>query len=311
MPMRTGSGPRSVSGMAVSGVCVIGWRGGLDELEQLAERTAAALLGHVGGVLAGGAHEVAQLLDVDVGMIGQELLQRIITGQQALAPALGLVQAQAVLRMAELEGRHGLAHRLGVDLAHQLADVLHLPAAALEVGDLLGRLEGVVQDFRQGQRLPAAFRQFEQLLAELLQRGHVALHLGLAGAVEVVVVFEFGGVFLHLLPCSDESYDCRPLEFSVLHVPSPRRFRLQPRTVPAVDRRHACRGETTGRQRCRCRGVGRLRAVGLRAAGQARERRAQSRQVARRVHLPRPAPRQCQHVRLFAPGHPRHGACCL
>ena len=93
-----------------------------------------------------------------------------------------------------------------------------------------------------------------------------------------------------------------------VHAPSPRRFRLQSRAVPAVDRRRPCRGQEARCQRCRRRGVRGLRPVGVGPAGPAGERRAQPRQVAGHLGLPGPAPRQRQHVRLLAPGHPRHGA---
>jgi hypothetical protein len=83
---------------------------------------------------------------------------------------------------------------------------------------------------------------------------------------------------------------------------SPRRsgFAYRNATVPADGRRHPGPGAQDGRQRRRRRSVRRRRAVGQRAQGRTRERRTQPRQVAGRQHLPGPAARQCQHLRLLA-----------
>src|SRR5437868_5406516 len=102
-----------------------------DELEELSIGAAAALLGRGRSVLAGGAHEAAQLLQVAARIRGGPALDRFVGGEQLAAPALGFVQGQGVLRAAELQGGHRLAQRLHVGAAHQLADVLHLAPPAL------------------------------------------------------------------------------------------------------------------------------------------------------------------------------------
>jgi hypothetical protein len=65
----------------------------------------------------------------------------VVVGDQAVAPLLGLVQRQGGLGRAALllvqRGAHGV-QRGFVQLAHELAHVLHLAALALEVGDALG-----------------------------------------------------------------------------------------------------------------------------------------------------------------------------
>ena len=82
------------------------------------------------GVLAGAAHEVAQLLQIGLreGLrpVGEGVL---VIRQQFGTPAFGLVQLQRIAGMAHLELGHGFAQRLGIDLAHQLADELDLPPA--------------------------------------------------------------------------------------------------------------------------------------------------------------------------------------
>src|SRR6218665_143176 len=214
MPMRTASRPAAAASLIDR---LRAQLLGLDELEQVAEGAAAALLGRMGGVLAGRTDEAAQLLHVDAGMRLDECLQRRVLGQQAFAPALALVQRQAVLGMAELECGHRFLDRFGIDVAHQLADVLHLAAPTFVGGDLLGGLDGVEQDLGQAQRRDAVGRQAQQVLAQRLQHMRFALLLGFARTVEAIVVLEIvvvsgHGVFLG-------PYDCRPQQVSERSAP--------------------------------------------------------------------------------------------
>ena len=63
---------------------------------------------------------------------------------------------------------HGLL-LLFFEQPHQLADVLHLPAAAFEVGDALDVGQRVDEFFGQLEPLEQAIAQRQQLFAELLQ----------------------------------------------------------------------------------------------------------------------------------------------
>ena len=72
-----------------------------------------------------------------------------------------------------LRGLHGGF----VELAHELADVLHLPALALEVGDALGFFERIDELFGQLQALERS-RQEQELLLGLGELGLHGLGLG-------------------------------------------------------------------------------------------------------------------------------------
>src|SRR5437762_2482574 len=73
-----------------------------DELEQLAESAAAALLGCGGGILARAADEGAQALQVGAGVGAREARRRLVVGDQLGAPALGGVQGERIAGPAEL-----------------------------------------------------------------------------------------------------------------------------------------------------------------------------------------------------------------
>ena len=159
------------------------------QLEDLAVGLALArrFAGRAGlHVLAGLAHQGAQLLGVGRGVGFDPAAERVVVGNQAVAPAFGLVQGGGFGgRHAVLLGQgelHGLQH-LGVELAHQLADELHLAALALEIGDALGLGDGVDQLFVQRERIEQTGAQAEQFGAELLQLVAFALEIGAAGFV--------------------------------------------------------------------------------------------------------------------------------
>ena len=76
-----------------------------------------------------------------------------------------------------------------LELAHDLADVLHLAALAFEVGDAARFGQRVEQLVGQLQARKQIAAQVQQVFAELLQRVAFALHIGTAG---VPGSFEFG-----------------------------------------------------------------------------------------------------------------------
>src|SRR5256885_15864194 len=75
-----------------------------------------------------------------------------------------------------------------VQLAHELADELHLAALAFEIGDALGLGQGIGQLVGQLQALEQVGAQRQQILAEVLQGVGLALEIRLAG---VGGAFEF------------------------------------------------------------------------------------------------------------------------
>ena len=88
-------------------------------------------------------------------------------------------------------GADGIEHRF-VQLAHQLADELHLPPLALEIADALGlghRFDQFVGQLQAGEQIGA---QGEQIFAQFLQLGAFALEVGAGG---LVGAFELGLVF--------------------------------------------------------------------------------------------------------------------
>ncbi len=143
-------------------------------------------------VLAGLADQGAQLLGVGVGEMVQPDGQGRFLGNQAVAPLLGRMQGhllggRSVVLLVQ-RGAHGGDLGL-VQLAHELADVLHLAALAFEIGDALGLGQGIGQLVGQLQALEQVGAQRQQILAEVLQGVGLALEIRLAG---VGGAFEFG-----------------------------------------------------------------------------------------------------------------------
>ena len=175
---------------------------GAHDLEHLAVGLALArcLAGLAGlQVLAGLAHERAQLLRVGGRVRFDPAAQRVVVGDEAVAPLLGLVQQGGVLRRAAgllVQGDARGVERGGVELAHQLADVLDLPAPSLEVRDAPGLGQGVDQAVGQFQPREQVAAQGHERLAQRLQVGAFALEVGLADldaalelALELLVEF--------------------------------------------------------------------------------------------------------------------------
>src|SRR3954468_22416672 len=95
-PMRTGSRAAVVAGSLTARLLLA------DELEQLAIRAAAALLGDERGILARIAHQGEPALGGDADVLARESRRRPVVGDQFGAPAFGLVQGERVLRAPEL-----------------------------------------------------------------------------------------------------------------------------------------------------------------------------------------------------------------
>jgi hypothetical protein len=83
----------------------------------------------------------------------------------------------------------------GIELPHQLADVLDLPAPALEVGDAPRLVQGALQALGEVQPLEQVGAQRQQVFTELLQLGAFLLQLGLArlasGLLRAQLLIEF------------------------------------------------------------------------------------------------------------------------
>ena len=156
-------------------------------------------------VLACLADEGAQLLGVRVRALNDPLAKGVVFTDQAVAPGLGQVQHQVVLRRATGLLRQGRAHgfqHLGLNLAHELANELHLAALALKVGDALGLGHGVFQLFGQVQLGDELGPQRQQVFPQLLQFVTLTLHVR---ATLVVRAFEFAFEFeIALAAFSDE-----------------------------------------------------------------------------------------------------------
>ncbi len=145
-----------------------------------------ALLGRQRGLAARGAHQAAQALGIAIGMLVQPAGQRLVVGQQRIAPAFGLVQQQRVAGRAQLGFGHGFAQRLGVDLAHQLAHVLQLAAPAFVRACLAVLQQRIEQALGQLQRCQPRIGQIGQCHAQLLQLVRLMLQPCLAGRFDAV-----------------------------------------------------------------------------------------------------------------------------
>ena len=98
-------------------------------------------------------------------MLGYPAGQGVVVGYQVIAPQLGAVQGQRVGGAAVAGGVYSGADRLGLYLAHQLADVLHLAATAFKVGNAFHLGHSVHQLLGQVQLGDLGGGQDQQLLA--------------------------------------------------------------------------------------------------------------------------------------------------
>ena len=217
------------------------------------------------------------------------------------------------------------ARELDVVLAHQLADQLHLPSPRFVGADAARGPDRIDQRFGEAERSRPGRRAARAAL-RLAPAGRARPACGVScwgaraplglevlgrwGAKKACGPRWRGGRRYHSRgPCADR----RERTGATPHLPSastaPRLRRRRVRASGFAYSRDQFRelvetclatAKTLGRERCRRRGLGRRRPVGLGAQGRDREHRAQSRQVDQRHGLRRPAARQREHVRLLA-----------
>ena len=89
------------------------------------------------------------MVRVGLGKLAREARHRLGIGKQVLAPFLREVVQSRVGSRRRLERAQTLGDRRRVDVAHDLADVLHLAAPRLVPGDALAREHRVAQRLRQ------------------------------------------------------------------------------------------------------------------------------------------------------------------
>ena len=150
------------------------------------------------GILAGLAHQGAQLLDVGIGKTGEPFAQGrivLVCVDQPGAPLLCFVQGSLVGCASvalELQRSPNGGHRILIELAHELADELELASPPLEVGDAPQGVERFEQAVRQLQGREQARTQGQQILAQRLQGFALAFEVGLAGVgIALALALEF------------------------------------------------------------------------------------------------------------------------
>ncbi len=131
------------------------------------------------------------MLQIDAGPLGGDFGKDSLVFQQADTEALQAMQAcRFGGRFAAQHGQAG-ADRFVVHAAHQLAEVLDLPAAGAVGGDLLALAYRIENVFRQLEAFQLADGQFDQFGTEVAQLVHRLLLLGFRGAAGV-----FGEIFV-------------------------------------------------------------------------------------------------------------------
>ncbi len=95
---------------------------------------------------------------------------------------------------AGFEGLQRGADRFGIDLAHELADILQLAFAPTALAYLLGRENGFVQVNGQGYFIQLVRPETDQLFSHRLQSVGFALALAFTGAVVEVIVSAHGRI---------------------------------------------------------------------------------------------------------------------
>ncbi|SBP89429.1 hypothetical protein THIARS_71049 [Thiomonas delicata] len=177
-PMWTGSNSAPCRGSGFVWVMV----GRVEEgLEMLVERPVLAWRLAGGLLCARGPHQLAQGEGIGVRVVVQERGQRRVVLQEPGAPVFERMHASH--RLAAFAGGIGqrLAQWRGINLAHELADVLGMAPAALVGADALHLAQGLAQGVGRVEHVDAVRGQGGKLLAEILQGLHVAFELALAG----------------------------------------------------------------------------------------------------------------------------------
>ncbi|MBK7660864.1 MAG: hypothetical protein IPJ28_17905 [Betaproteobacteria bacterium] len=173
--MRAGSG-------ALTGWPRVVLQDGVHQLEELAVALRRALGLALG---TGFGREPAERHGVRRGVLGDEAFDAVRLGKHRLAPLLGTVEAGGLARGRRLE-RLELRHEgSGVQVAHELADELHLAPQRLVLGDRAGGLDGLAKPFGQLDLRELLGPQFRERDADGLQV--VALPFALRFADKILV----------------------------------------------------------------------------------------------------------------------------
>lgn len=200
-------------------------------------------------ILAGLPDERTQALQVGVGVQGQPVLQGLVVGNQPVTPLLGVVESQGVgcaALMLHFQGGFNGRHRFILQLAHQFANELHLPASAFEVGDASGFGQCVDQFVRQVELVHQPLPQGEQVLAEPLQSVALFLQIGLADfdialefAFELKVQFAAFRNEMAFDEVAFGGFSCHPsiiaASMKKTRSPAPRTTAAQARSFPAPE----------------------------------------------------------------------------
>jgi hypothetical protein len=132
-------------------------------------------------------------------MLGREARDRIVVAQHVLAPPFGGSELGPIGRHARGESLDRLAHRVGIDVAHELPDELHLAPPAFVRPNRPRFDEGVDQPFGKIELHELGLVERYQRLAQVLERMHLRLAAGLGdlGLRRVARRRRFVGVSFH------------------------------------------------------------------------------------------------------------------
>lgn len=121
-------------------------------------------------------------------MLGEPCCEGVIFRDEPGAPALdGVEFGLGCIRLAT-QVRQTLGYRIRLDLTHQAANILQLPAAGLTAAQAAGRQDRLVQSLGELQTVKLLGWQVDQGLAERLQGVHGLFALGLAWRPEFWIV---------------------------------------------------------------------------------------------------------------------------
>ena len=132
------------------------------------------------------ANRRAQPLRFSVRVRSDECSQRFVVVKQLVAPRFGPVhQRHCGARLSGdcLEGR---TNGVGIDSAHQFAEILHVPSPRFMTLYSVGKVDRFTQFIGQIESRKLIVAQLDQLHSERLQRVHLPLALGFAGSFGVV-----------------------------------------------------------------------------------------------------------------------------
>ena len=148
-------------------------------VSQMAEQ--GARCARVNGATARGTDQRAQFWKIRRRICLDICRQCRILGDQLIAPALDFMVREARLRTGARQIIECLFEFGDIDLAHQPADELPLPALGFVRGDAAMVGERFGEDFRQRQSRTLFIVQFRKLLTQRFQSLRIALTSGFAG----------------------------------------------------------------------------------------------------------------------------------